>query len=93
MSTSKEGFCTQGDLHPGGLYQEGVCIQQGDLHQGGSAWGEGWGLHPGGLHLRVEGSASKGVGRTPSPHPRDRWDTTGYGQQAGGMHPTGIYSC
>ena len=25
--------------------------------------------------------------------PRDAWDTTGYGQQAGGMHPTGMHSC
>ena len=24
---------------------------------------------------------------------RDTWDTTGYGQQAGGTHPTGMYTC
>ena len=28
-----------------------------------------------------------------SPPPPDTWDTTGYGQQAGGMHPTGMRSC
>ena len=27
------------------------------------------------------------------PLPRDTWGTTGYGQQAGGMHPTGMHSC
>ena len=35
-------------------------------------------LHPGGL------------GRPPLPPPSD---TTGYGQQAGGTHPTGMHSC
>ena len=25
--------------------------------------------------------------------PRDIWDTMGYGQQAGGTHPTGMLSC
>ena len=31
-----------------------------------------------------------GVGQTPLA--RDTWDTTGYRQQAGGTHPTGMYS-
>ena len=30
-----------------------------------------------------------GEGQTP----RDTWDTTGYGQQAGRTHPTGMLSC
>ena len=34
----------------------------------------------------TRGSASRGVG----PPPRD---TTGYGQRAGGTHPTGMHSC
>ena len=63
-----------------GVYIQGVCI-----------WG---GLPP-------EGSASR-RGLPPREvqgiqlgwaDPRDTWDTTGYGQQAGGTHPTGIYSC
>ena len=37
----------------------------------------------GGLHLR-------GLGRPPPP--QNTWDTTRYGQQAGGTHPTGIYT-
>ena len=40
----------EGDLHPGGLYSEGVCIR-GSLHPRG--------LHPGGV------SASRGVGTSP----------------------------
>ena len=37
-----------------------------------------------------EGSASRGAGGVCI---RDTWDTMGYGQQAGGTHPTGIHSC
>ena len=36
------------------------------------------------------GSASRGWADPPS---RDTWDTTGYGQQAGGTHPTEVLSC
>ena len=59
-----------------------VCPQAGGLPFGGrrSAFGgkgglpsEAGGLHPGGL------------GRPPPP---DTWDTTGFGQQAGGTHLT-----
>ena len=32
------------------------------------------------------------VMQTPLP-PRDTWDITGYGQQAGGTYPTGMLSC
>ena len=28
-----------------------------------------------------------------TPPPKDTWDTTGYGQQAGGAHPTGMHTC
>ena len=56
---------------------------QGGLHPGGG------GMPPGGSASR--GSASRGVGQTlPT---RDTWDTTGYGQQVGGTHPTGMHSC
>ena len=58
---------------------------QGGLRPGGDgglhAGGEG-GLHPGGgLH--------QGGADPPSPP----WDSMGYGQQAGGTHPTGMHSC
>ena len=46
-------------------------------------------LHLGPLHPR--GLCIQGVGQT-SP-PQHTWDTTGYGQQAGGTHPTGMLSC
>ena len=46
----------------------------------------GGGLHAG-EDLHPGGSASKGVWQTPSPS-----DTTGYGQRAGGTHPTGMHS-
>ena len=42
-----------------------------------------------GLHLGGGRSASRGVRQTP---PRYTWDTTGYGQRAGGTHPTGMHS-
>ena len=32
-------------------------------------------------------------GYRPPPLLRDNWDTTGYGQQAGGTHPTGMDAC
>ena len=46
------------------------------------------GLHPGGSAFM--GVCVQGGGQTPLP--RDTWDTTGYGQQAGGTHPTGMHS-
>ena len=63
-------------------------------------------LHPGGSPF--EGSASRGVciqeglgrphlvcigGGLGRPSFQDTWDTTGYGQQAGGTHLTGMLSC
>ena len=55
------------------------------MHPGGSeSWG--WGLHPGG-GVCIQG------GWTALPHPRYTWNTTGYGKQAGGTHPTGMHSC
>ena len=57
------------------------------LFTGESVW---WDLHPGGglppggcLH---PGRSALGEGRSPS-------DTTGYGQQVGDTHPTGMHSC
>ena len=66
-----------------------------------------WGLHPGGSAFCIRGPLSPGesasrrglplgegsasgeeVGQTP-----DTWDTTGYGQQLGGTHPTIMFSC
>ena len=99
-----EGSASRGrGLHPGG----GVCIQveegsafrgrmvciQGEgsasrwrrgLHSGGG-WSASRGrvLHPGGVCIQ-------GVWADP---PQDTWDTTGYGQRAGGIHPTGMHSC
>ena len=37
-----------------------------------------------------EGICIQRVWAVPLP---DTWDTTGYGQQAGGTHPSGMYSC
>ena len=45
-------------------------------------------LHPGVSAFR--GVAPRGFWADPLP---DTWDTTGYGQQAGGNHPTGMLSC
>ena len=58
--------------------------------RGSASWG---GLHLGSLPPGGVGSASRGggvciqggLGRPP-------WDTTGYGQKAGGTHPTGMHS-
>ena len=80
-----------GGLHPGGLPRgggsasRGICIQgvciQGGLHlRGGGVCIQG-GLHP------VGGGCAWGLGRPPQS------DTTGYGQRAGGTHPTGMHSC
>ena len=38
-------------------------------------------------------SVHGGAGGLTNPPPRDTWDTTGYGHQAGGTHPTGIHYC
>ena len=52
------------------------------------------GVHPGGLHSRgvcigggLHPGGSPSVGRPPQS------DTTGYGQRAGGTHPTGMHFC
>ena len=74
----------------GGVYMQGggVCIQGGlpggSLPMGGlPSWCLPWGgaLHPG-------GSASSRSWADPS-----QSGTTGYGQCAGGTHPTGMHSC
>ena len=59
---------------------------RGSASEGGSTFREGG------------GSASRGRGvciwgRGWADPPRDGWDTTRYGQQAGSMHPTGMHSC
>ena len=61
----------------------GVC--PGDLHLRGSAFRRG--LHPGGMH---PGGVCMGGGLG---RPSTQSDTMGYGQRAGGMHPTGMHSC
>ena len=66
-------------VHRGGDLHLGV----GGLHPGGGGSASGWGV-----------SASR-RGQHPG---RDQipslpLDTTGYGQRASGMHPTGMHSC
>ena len=61
-----------------------LIITHGGLLPGGLHPGGG-GLHPGDSHQGLGG-----IGQTPA---RDTWDTTGYGQQAGSTHPTGMHSC
>ena len=80
------------------LFTWGFAFQ----HASPVTWGEG--LPPGGLGSTPPRSADIGGslgtppqvclhgGGTDSP-PRDTWDTTGYGQQADGTHPTGMHSC
>ena len=48
-----------------------------------------WGLHPGGRGFCLQGVCIHG-GLPPG---GDTWDTMGYGQEAGGTHPTGMHSC
>ena len=51
--------------------------------------GHNWeGLHPG-RESASRGVCLKGVGQNPPP----QLNTVGYGQQAGGTHPTGMHSC
>ena len=77
----------QGGLHPeGSACKEEVCAEGsalGGLHLGICIWGVciQAGLHPG-------GSASGGWEYLPPSS-----DTMGYGQRAGGKHPTGMHSC
>ena len=62
--------------YQGGLPPEGVCLW-GDLPpRGGLPWG---------------GESVSGSWADP-PRPKIHLGTTGYGQQAGGTHPTGILS-
>ena len=75
----------------------GVCIQgavclQGVCIQGGLPTTV---LHPGGVCLQdvcIQRGVCIQVGwADPTPPPPS--DTTGYGQRAGGTHPTGMHSC
>ena len=71
-----------------GMHPEVVCIQGAFCLQGGSASGgvchQGGGLPPRGVF--IQGVLPRGGGADPP-------STTGYDQQAGGMHPTGMHSC
>ena len=77
-------------VHRGGISFP-ACIT-GHMTRGSASRGS---LHPGGLPpgggLHPRGSAFIRVEQTPSP--RETWDTARYGQQADGMHPTGMHSC
>ena len=55
----------------------------------GSAGGGGGSASRGDLH-QEGGLPPGGVCHHADPHPSD---TMGYGQRAGGMHPTGMHSC
>ena len=84
-------------LHLGEVRGSASRGQSGGLYPGVGSASRGYAyrrlLHPGGGQI-PSGSAYRGVclhGRqTP---PRDTWNTTGYGQQAGSTHPTGMHSC
>ena len=81
MSASR----TEG-LYPGGGSASRVSASRGGLHpeevciQGG--WAESL--------VCLRGGLDRGGWADP---PRHTWDITGYGQQAGGTHPTGMLSC
>ena len=71
-----------------GHMTRGICLQAG-LHPGGPPPGEGV-LHLRGLCRRLPPGLPTGeLGRHPPSAPR----YMGYGQQAGGTHPTGMHSC
>ena len=86
----------RGGLHAG----RGVCIQRG-LHAGRVCLGGRiciWGSPCRGVGSasREGGSACRGVSMQGGLHPggwTDSPSTTGYGQQAGGTHFTGMHSC
>ena len=75
-----QSFCSRGE-----------GSESGGVHRGGSSASRGvqWSLHLENLH--------SGVGLHPGGSASGGWvdplsDTTGYGQRAGGTHPTGIHS-
>ena len=80
-----------GDLHPG---QGGLHPGEGGLHPGVLPWRGG--LHPVGSTggFCIQGGSVWGrvfiQGSWTDP---SQSDATGYGQRAGGMHPTGMHSC
>ena len=88
------GFCIQGGLHPGGiciqggLHSRGICIWRWSLCIQGRGCASKGGLHLGRGDLQPggRGSASRWLDRYPP-------DTTGYRQQLGSTHPTGMHSC
>ena len=97
-----------GALHPEGVGQNTPPPTQ-DTKDTTEYGQQGGGTHPMGSAARVRGVCigqrglctqaggalhPEGVGQnTPSPPTQDTKDTTEYGQQGGGTHPTGMHSC
>ena len=79
-SASRESL-TLGCVHLIGGLHPGVCIGVEVCIRGWVCTHED--LHPRALPIW-------GIWQRPR---RDTWDTTGYGQQARGTHPTGMHSC
>ena len=71
-------------------HDQGICIGGGGvcIHGGSASKGRG-SASRGGRGGQKGLPLGEGFGR-PS---RDTWDTTGYGQQLGSTHPTGMHSC
>ena len=68
------------------VYPRGICIgREGGVY----LWSEGMGvcISEGSRHTQV---CLQGVGQTPPGS--YTWDTTVYGEQGGGTHPTGMHS-
>ena len=88
----------------GGLCPGGVSVWGGSVRETPSAtiWLHVGGMHPTGMHSCYRcvclfmgistGVSTHPLGEFPPPSP-DTWDTTGYGQQAGGTHSTRMLSC
>ena len=91
----QEGSASRGDQHLGG-WADPLPKIHGMLQDTVNNWAVHILLkcfliqvHPEGVCLWGGGcSASGGLGKPP----QDTWDATGYGQQLGGTHPTGMLS-
>ena len=108
-SLSRGGLCPGGSLSSGSLSREvsvqGGSLSGGlSVRETPSAtiWLHVGGMHPTGMHSCYRcvclfmgistGVSTHPLGEFPPPSP-DTWDTTGYGQQAGGTHSTRMLSC
>ena len=80
--------CITGHMREGSA-SRWVCLQ-GGLHPGGSA---SRGVCLQGVCLQGSASKEGSAIRWVRPPTRDTCDTTRYSQQAGGTHPTGMFSC